>query len=556
ISSEPLRVISLSPSITEILFSLNLGSRVIAVDSFSNYPPEVIELKDKGVIQDIGGFWSPDLEKIVALAPDVIIADSDAHMKFKDKFEELGLNVVFIRGGAAVTVEDILLDIMLVAKVFNVEDNGAKLIQNISEQLITIEEKVKEASKVKTLVLLGPPSLGLWTVGSGKFLNDIIHRAGGINIAEKYYGWIQLSLEEVISADPEVIIVLVMGTTEDAKAVINEIVNSELSETSAVKNGRVYVLIGEADDIVSRPGPRVAKATLLLAKIIHPDIFGEPLLTAVTFLVFILSLSVGSVHISFADVLLVILSKLGMVNYNPGSLGKVVLGIRFSRTMATILVGSSLAVSGVGALIALFVTMTISELLGGTPLSLILAGIAVSAMFAGVSQLLAFIVQFKLNMPFLMLLLGSFSNIVLTHVFIVSISFTVGFIIALTISKRLNALIFGDEHAFQLGYNPKVLRYIAILTTSFLTGVAVSVSGLIGFIGLVVPHISRLIVGNDHRVLIPSSALLGGSLLCFSDVIVRCLSSNLGFGELPVGALMSVVGAPFFIYLLLKKMRG
>jgi len=276
ISSEPLRVISLSPSITEILFSLNLGSRVIAVDSFSNYPPEVIELKDKGVIQDIGGFWSPDLEKIVALAPDVIIADSDAHMKFKDKFEELGLNVVFIRGGAAVTVEDILLDIMLVAKVFNVEDNGAKLIQNISEQLITIEEKVKEASKVKTLVLLGPPSLGLWTVGSGKFLNDIIHRAGGINIAEKYYGWIQLSLEEVISADPEVIIVLVMGTTEDAKAVINEIVNSELSETSAVKNGRVYVLIGEADDIVSRPGPRVAKATLLLAKIIHPDIFGEP----------------------------------------------------------------------------------------------------------------------------------------------------------------------------------------------------------------------------------------------------------------------------------------
>ena len=329
------------------------------------------------------------------------------------------------------------------------------------------------------------------------------------------------------------------------------------------------------------------------------------LLAAVTFLVFTLSLSVGSVHISFADVLLVILSRLGIVNYNPGSLGKVVLGIRFSRTMATILVGSSLAVSGVliqsttrnplaepfllglssgalmflcisliiypkicmssaaimlisfaGALTALFVTMTISELLGGTPLSLILAGIAVSAMFAGVSQLLAFIVQFKLNIPFLMLLLGSFSNIVLTHVFIVSISFTIGFIIALTISKRLNALIFGDEHAFQLGYNPKVLRYIAILTTSFLTGVAVSVSGLIGFIGLVVPHISRLIVGNDHRVLIPSSALLGGSLLCFSDVIVRCLSSNLGFGELPVGALMSVVGAPFFIYLLLKKMRG
>jgi len=329
------------------------------------------------------------------------------------------------------------------------------------------------------------------------------------------------------------------------------------------------------------------------------------LLTVVTFSVFILSLSVGSVHISFIDVLLALLSKLGIVNYDLGSLGKVVLGIRFSRTMVAILVGSSLAVSGVliqtttrnplaepfllglssgalmflcisliifpkihvssaaimlisfaGALTALLVTMTISEFLGGTPLSLILAGIAVSAMFAGVSQLLAFIVQFKLNIPFLILLLGSFSNIVLTHVFIVSTSFTVGFIIALVISKKLNTLIFGDEHASQLGYNPKVLRYIAILTTSFLTGVAVSVSGLIGFIGLVVPHISRLIVGNDHRVLIPSSALIGGSLLCFSDVIVRYFSIQLRLGELPVGALMSIIGAPFFIYLLLKKMRG
>lgn len=329
------------------------------------------------------------------------------------------------------------------------------------------------------------------------------------------------------------------------------------------------------------------------------------LLILTVFIVFLFSLSVGSVTISLKEVFLSLLSKIGIIEYNVGVLEKIIFGLRFSRTLAAILVGASLAISGVliqastrnplaepfllglssgalmfvclfiiiipetyvsstlmitisfiGALTALFITMLISEFLGGTPLSLILAGIAVSAMFAGVSQLLAFIVQFKLNIPFLILLLGSFSNIVSVHVTIISISFAIGFIIAVLISKRLNALIFGDEHAFQLGYNPKILRYISVIVTSFLTGAAVAVSGIIGFIGLVIPHISRLIVGNDHRVLIPSSALIGGSILCFSDTIVRYLSVQLGLGELPVGALMNIIGAPFFIYLLLKKMRG
>ena len=276
LESKPSKIVSLSPSITEIIFALKLEKYLVGVDSLSNYPLKVNELKSKGVIEDVGAFWSPDLEKIVSLSPDLVIADADAHLKFKDKFDEVGLKVVYVKGGAATTVEDIMLDIMLIARIFNVEDEGVKLILELNRQLNSIKETLAGVKKTKILILLGPPSLGLWTVGSGKFLNDIIGKAGGENIAAKYFGWIQLSMEEVINANPEVIVVLLMGTAKEAEEIINEIMSSDLAVTSAVRNGKVYVLIGEADDIMSRPGPRVAEAVKILAQLLHPDIFGLP----------------------------------------------------------------------------------------------------------------------------------------------------------------------------------------------------------------------------------------------------------------------------------------
>lgn len=276
LESKPLKIVSLSPSITEIIFALNLEKYLVGVDSFSNYPPEVSELKSKGVIEEIGAFWSPDIEKIVSLSPDLVIADASAHLKFKDKFDEIGLKVVYVKGGAATTVEDVMLDIMLIARIFNVEDEGVKLILELNRQINSVKEVLAGVKKTKVLILLGPPSLGLWTVGSGKFLNDVISKAGGENIAAKHYGWVQLSIEEIVNADPEVIVVLLMGTAKEAEEVINEIVNSDLAVTSAVRNGKVYVFIGEADDIMSRPGPRIAKAVTVLAQLLHPDILGFP----------------------------------------------------------------------------------------------------------------------------------------------------------------------------------------------------------------------------------------------------------------------------------------
>lgn len=119
----------------------------------------------------------------------------------------------------------------------------------------------------------------------------------------------------------------------------------------------------------------------------------------------------------------------------------------------------------------------------------------------------------------------------------------------LSLSRTFNLIATGDETAMQLGVNVKAVKRTAYLLASLLTGVVVSVSGIVGFVGLIIPHISRMLFGPDHRLLIPSSALLGGSFMVLADVLSRVI---LAPAEIPVGAVTAALGAPVFIYLLRK----
>ncbi len=330
------------------------------------------------------------------------------------------------------------------------------------------------------------------------------------------------------------------------------------------------------------------------------------------FIIIILSLSIGSTEYSFLDVLKLFqhdfLKVFGIkipapLNYDRVSI--IVYSIRLPRTIVAVLAGAGLGIAGtliqaitrnplaepfllglsstsltvvgaailivpgllyvreyivlvafLGALLGFFITITLSELAGSSALTLILAGIAVSSAFGGLSHIIAFLVQVKFNMPFLILLLGSFSNVLKNDISPMAISLVIGFILSIIISKALNALLYGDEYASQLGYNPRLTRRIAASISALLTGVTVAIAGIIGFIGLVVPHIARFLVGSDHRVVIPLSACMGALLLLSSDIVARMLSYSTGIGGIPVGAITSIIGAPFFAYLLVKRMRG
>ncbi len=125
-----------------------------------------------------------------------------------------------------------------------------------------------------------------------------------------------------------------------------------------------------------------------------------------------------------------------------------------------------------------------------------------------------------------------------------------GLILSASRAKALNALILGDESAHSLGFAPQRERSVLFISVGLMTAASVSLGGMIGFIGLLIPHIMRFFLGSDSRMLIPASALGGGSLLCVADLASRSLLPPM---ELPAGVITAIIGAPYFLYLLRRK---
>ena len=125
-----------------------------------------------------------------------------------------------------------------------------------------------------------------------------------------------------------------------------------------------------------------------------------------------------------------------------------------------------------------------------------------------------------------------------------------GFLSAMLISRQLNILLWGEMQAGTLGVNTKALRTIIFFLSSLLTAGAITLAGSIGFVGLVIPHLVRLLIGTDHRLLLPASALTGGALLVIADTLARTL---LAPQQLPVGILTALIGVPLFLYLLRRN---
>lgn len=184
-------------------------------------------------------------------------------------------------------------------------------------------------------------------------------------------------------------------------------------------------------------------------------------------------------------------------------------------------------------------------------MTLLLAGIAVNAFLSALVSLLTYFAGEKLHQVVFWMMGGvggaTWSGVVtmLPYVF-------VGFCCIYYYSRELNILLLGEETAQHLGVNTERVKKILLVAASLLVAAAVSTSGIIGFVGLVVPHLVRLIAGPDHRILLPASALLGAILLIAADMLARIIIAP---SELPVGIITAMVGAPMFIYLLKKRKK-
>lgn len=213
--------------------------------------------------------------------------------------------------------------------------------------------------------------------------------------------------------------------------------------------------------------------------------------------------------------------------------------------------------SFVGALIALLSVFLLAQrhensLHHSPMLTLLLTGIALNALFSALTSLLISLswVEHEMTREMLFWLMGGLENRTWTHVGLLLPGILLGFGLAFHDRRELDLLLTGEENAAALGVAVPSVTYRLLAGIALLTASAVAVAGVIGFVGLIVPHVARLLVGPQHARLLPASALLGALLLVAVDLLARQLSPD---GSLRLGILTALLGAPFFLYLLLRK---
>lgn len=318
--------------------------------------------------------------------------------------------------------------------------------------------------------------------------------------------------------------------------------------------------------------------------------------------VFLISITVGRYGIPLSQFGEVVKCKIfgGEIKY-PQAVETVLFKIRLPRIFASLFIGSALSIagstyqglfknpmvspdllgasagSGFGAAIALLLSaslwqLQISSFIFGiiavaltyiisniisrgnsATLTLVLTGMVISTLFSSFIALIKYVADPNSKLPEITFwLMGGLSAITAKDVMILAIPVAIGSITILLLRYKLNVLSFGEDEAKAMGIDTKKIRGIFILSSTLITAASVAAGGMIGWVGLVIPHLARMLVGPNYKILLPTTMLLGGIYLLIIDDIAR----SLFLVEIPLGILTSLIGAPFFIYLLLKGKKG
>lgn len=322
-------------------------------------------------------------------------------------------------------------------------------------------------------------------------------------------------------------------------------------------------------------------------------------LAIVLILVAIASISIGPADISFGETAKIFLAKLHLIDYKDINFlhENIILHIRFPRVILAIITGMALSVAGVvlqallrnpladpyiigvssgaalgatlaivlglislislagflGAVLAMFLVYSLARTGYRVPVkTLLLAGVIVSVFLSALISLIAFLIGESMY-QIILWLMGNLSETNTTLIIIAGLIVLGGIIAICLFARDLNIISLGEEPAQHLGVEVEIVKKRLFIITSLITGAVVALTGLIGFVGLIIPHIMRLIVGPDHRILIVASLLAGGIFLVLADLFARTIISP---AEIPVGVITAIFGGPFFLFLLRRKRQA
>lgn len=261
LAKTPARIVSLAPSVTEMLFAIGAAEQVAGVTDFCDYPPEALQKPKVGYV-------NPNLESLMALQPDLVLAPQEfLKPDVILKLEQLKVPVFVL---SATTVEDILGHLQTLGRMLGRPGKANELSMALRQEVASLRARMQNVPPVRVLYVLN--SQPLITVGPGSFIDQLLRIAGGTNVAaQSQLPYPRLSLEVVLQQDPEVLL-FPIGTSEG-------IPDSEQQawrqwhSMSAVRHGRLHQI---SADLMNRPGPRIGLALGMLVNILHPEITAAP----------------------------------------------------------------------------------------------------------------------------------------------------------------------------------------------------------------------------------------------------------------------------------------
>ena len=600
VPDRPTRIIALAPNITEILFAVGAGGSIVGVSEYSDYPPGAAGLPE------VGTYIKPNLEAIIALKPDLVIATADGEKRVEiNRLASLGVAVYIINPR---TIAGVVSTVREIGRLSGNEKAAEETAREMEKRIEEIKTRVVSLPKVSALLVLNTNPL--ITVNGNTFQDEMIRTAGGKNIAAaEPIRYPTLTYEEVVVRAPEVIIMTTMSPDQDYRSVIAGWLR--FSTVPAVKqreglcrrfgyrgpslapDGRGSGGIGAAASpgglqkgrgrgAVMRHGARIGLSVLVLS---------IPAAAAV-----VISLAVGTAPIGLMDVARALFSP---DRVSPEVL-MIVRDLRLPRVLMALVAGGALSVSGVVFQAILKNPLADPFILGvssGAALGTVIGALVISVPSYAAWRL-AGLCRGDDDHPHRLLRLpdqgaalpehDAFSGCYHQRLFLgghhghhLAVSqqriaehllladgrplaglddggrrrllrvFAAASVVVFYYARPMNLLLFGEESAASGGVDVERTKRVLFIAASLMTAAVVSAAGVIGFVGLIIPHMIRMVLGPDHRVLIPSSILLGGTFLLLSDTVARTVVAPM---ELPVGVLTALLGAPFFVYLLRRQM--
>lgn len=254
IKTQPQRIVSLAPANTEILYALGLGEKVVGVTTYCDYPAEAAE------VEKIGDFAGPNIEAVTAVAPDLVFATSGVQADQVGALEALGATVLVID---PMTIDSVYKDMALIGQIAGVEDAATELVAEMKADIAAVQAAIGDEKPVTTFVEVGQDPL--YTVGTGTLIDELVTLAGGTNVVGEE-GYVAYSSEQVIAANPAVY----LATKGSGSSPGSISARAGFDGMQSVKDGSIAIL---DDNLVSRPGPRIAQGLKLIAEALHPDKF-------------------------------------------------------------------------------------------------------------------------------------------------------------------------------------------------------------------------------------------------------------------------------------------